>query len=538
MATLMSCPHCAKRVDSSLENCPYCGGFLHVGKPDRPAAAARNRTDNCPNCGAVVQPGDIICVACGTNLLTGQKILTETTGTKSKSRTGSRSHTRTPMEINWALVGGVAAALIVVALVGVAAFSFTRDPVSQATALARQGRISEATDTLSRYTQQNPTDPRGFFELGKLHWRSRQFSMAAQAFGEAARLEPRNREATFLAVLANASTQSLSARPSEAALLESYLNEVPTDGEAWLLLALARGTLGDDQGRAEALAQARALGATAATVQQATGVAAALAGDFPDADRALRAALQEAPGNADLRAAAGFVAALQGDNDTAEAQLTEALQGDTSLEKEAALQLGLLHLRAGRFDQASRQFQEVIRLDNNHDGAKFYQAIARQGMGLRPEALGTFETLMRTDRSPYAGPSALRAAALYLAEGDTDRALDAVERAARAGTTGAEYHTTRGRVLARMQRTSEAQDAFRAAVQADSDYAPAHLETGLLYVRRNMMPEGIRALERYVETIDPTLPDARVEEVQALIDQLQRSVQETAPGRTARRAAR
>ena len=522
MATLMSCPHCAKRVDSSLENCPYCGGFLHAEKGGQKAPAARRQTQNCPNCSAVVQPGDIICVACGTNLLTGHKIVSEA----DPGRT-TRTQPREKLQIDWRIVGGIAAAVLLVAVAAAAAYTWTRDPVNQAISLARQGRLSEATEILTRYTEANPTDPRGHLELGKMHWRSRQFDLAALSFRDAARLEPGNREATFLAVLSSASTQSPGMRLGEVGLLEDYLHQSPNDGEAWYLLALARGTVGNSDGQAEALERALELGATRAGLQQSQGIAEALAGNHGEADRMLRLALAESPGNPDLRAAAGFVANLGGAPEAAEEHFNSALANNTSLEREAILQLGLLDLRKGNFESASGRFQEVLRIDRNDQGAQYYQAVARQGLGLKPEALGTFEQLMRMDQSPYSLDAALRAAAIYLEDGDADRAMDAVERAARQGANSASFHTIRGRVLARMQNDTQAQDAFRSAVQADSSYAPAHLENGLMYVRRNMFSEGIRALERYLETIDPTLPDARVEQIRALIEQLRQSARDT-----------
>ena len=78
-----------------------------------------------------------------------------------------------------------------------------------------------------------------------------------------------------------------------------------------------------------------------------------------------------------------------------------------------------------------------------------------------------------------------------------------------------------------------ARAAFRKAIQSDAAYAPAHLENGLLLVQRQDIAEGVRELERYIAAVDATDPDAGVPQVQALIDQLQRS---TTTGRTASEA--
>jgi len=78
-----------------------------------------------------------------------------------------------------------------------------------------------------------------------------------------------------------------------------------------------------------------------------------------------------------------------------------------------------------------------------------------------------------------------------------------------------------------------ARDSFRKATQADPNYAPAHLEMGLVLVQRQDIQEGIRELERYLNLVDREDPESGTSEVQALIDQLRSSVDS---GRTAERA--
>ena len=83
-----------------------------------------------------------------------------------------------------------------------------------------------------------------------------------------------------------------------------------------------------------------------------------------------------------------------------------------------------------------------------------------------------------------------------------------------------------------------AHEAFKQAVQADGAYAPARLERGLLFIKSQAFNEGIRELKRYTELVDPSLPDARVDAVEKLIEQLEESEGRQAPRGRGVRAAR
>ena len=76
-----------------------------------------------------------------------------------------------------------------------------------------------------------------------------------------------------------------------------------------------------------------------------------------------------------------------------------------------------------------------------------------------------------------------------------------------------------------MEDMTGAREAFRRAIQVDSGYAPAHLENGLLYIKRAQYVDGIRALESYLKLVDPALPDARTNEIRNLIQQIRQTAQ-------------
>lgn len=52
------------------------------------------------------------------------------------------------------------------------------------------GSLRNAIDELIVYTEENPSDARGFFILGKAYWKAGERSKAISAYGEAAALDP------------------------------------------------------------------------------------------------------------------------------------------------------------------------------------------------------------------------------------------------------------------------------------------------------------------------------------------------------------
>lgn len=68
--------------------CPACGAVLNIpaggggdaggAEVSAPAPKAAGSGKKCPNCGKQWAADAVICVACGTNMVTGEKLKTET----------------------------------------------------------------------------------------------------------------------------------------------------------------------------------------------------------------------------------------------------------------------------------------------------------------------------------------------------------------------------------------------------------------------------------------------------------------------------
>ena len=147
-----------------------------------------------------------------------------------------------------------------------------------------------------------------------------------------------------------------------------------------------------------------------------------------------------------------------------------------------------------------------------------------QNQGRGPAALREFEAILNKNDG-FVGEAGLRAAQLYVEMDSRDRAMEALTKASRdTNVNEAALETVRGRIQLAEGNDAGAREAFRKAVSADPLYAPAHLESGLWYVRRQVINEGIRELEQYLALVDPNDPKARALEVQALVSQLEQSM--------------
>ena len=151
----------------------------------------------CPFCDRMADPekvpgeGDIICVQCGMNLLTGMKV--------NRGEAPKRSGSSIPV----LPILGLAGAAIVVIAIAVGAFMLlTRDPVERARQAGRGGNVLEGIEILDAHTAKNPEDATAHLVMGQLYWQSGDYARAAEKFNTASRLDPGNEEAALLSVVA------------------------------------------------------------------------------------------------------------------------------------------------------------------------------------------------------------------------------------------------------------------------------------------------------------------------------------------------
>jgi len=516
MATMINCPYCGKLTDPQLETCPHCGAYLHRGAKPGAQPQKTGSRQTCPNCGAPVKEGDIICVACGTNLLTGQKISQE-------RRAAPQRPAYSPVTLG---IAAAAAVLVVVLIVAGLVLLARGSAVDRAKRLAAQNRLSEAVDVLQKRVESKPADAPALFELGKLRLGTSQYREAAKAFSEVSKIDPENAEAALLTALALASINDPNTRSEEIAALETVTRQTPGDARGWFMLSLAYGANGEHDKQIEALQKVLSLEPGHAGARAQLGMALALRGDYEEARTELASAQSNQPNNSDLLVALAYAAGKQGDNQAAIDHLVRALQGSPSSRQQVLTQLGCLLIEQGRFADAQAYLEQAITRGES-PAARLFLGIALQCQGRNQEALSNFETLSSQPNLSEAAQAAVHEAQVFLAQGDAAAARRAIDRAREAGAGDAVYYTVLGQVHMAENQFNQAQDAFRRAIQQDAQYPRVHLELGLLYLRRQMVTEAVQELQSYLELLGPHVDGTRAIEVRELINQLTASLGET-----------
>lgn len=505
MPQMINCPYCRRLTDPKLDSCPHCGGYLRR-KPSSSAPSGGAR-QTCPNCKALVQEGDIICVACGTNLLTGQQ------ATDQSFQDDSRR--------SWPyVVAGVIAVVLVIA-VGAAFYFATLDPVKRAMDLRAEGRDLEASDMLESYVADNPDDSAALFELGKLQWETNRIAEAAQSFGRVTQLDPDNVAAARYHAVCLAASGGRGTLDQQIQSLERVVELDPRDVPALFLLGLARGVRGDVAGQIDALERVVELEAENDSAEYFLGVGQAIQGNYAGAERTLTAARGGGgPLSAEATAALGFLETLQGEREAAKRYFNDSAGTTISIGKEALVQLGVLYMQSGDYSEAEKHLRRAVGQPGpDVPGARLMYALTLQALGYDNDAMGQYEQILDRGRTEDRADASVQMAHIYLSRGEMARARDAIARADELNARGALFYVTRGRILARDQDLNRALDNMKRAVEVDPNFAPAHLELGLLHIRQEAFSDGLRELRTFLE-LNEGVQTAEIEEIRTLVEQL------------------
>lgn len=511
MASMIDCPFCGKLTDPNLENCPHCGGITAKTAPAYPQRkSASRRRQTCPNCKALVQDGDIICVVCGTNLLTGQKISEELPAVVESTN-----------RVRWIVVGSLCAILFL-GVVGLWIYFSQTDPMTRARRLIAVGDYLEAQDVLIEYIEGEPDDSRALFVLGKLLFRSGQHSAAADAFERTLSLNPANRQAPIWAVVSLASGGASSqSQARQVEMLERAVTREPNNTSLVYLLGLARSSHSDPEGKIETLRIAVEQKPTDESMRLSLGLSLALAGDYKDAESEL-AFSAEGPRALDTLAAKGFIAGLSGDLDAGIELLQQAsTERRLSTRWQVLTQLGKLLAEKGKFRDAQPHLREAILIRPNNDLALYLSGICYFAQNQSQDALDEFARV--SARGAYSHAAGVQAARIHLYMGDVARAEQTISRVASIGTPDADFYTVRGRVYAARNQDARARESYSKAMEIDPDFAAAYLESGLLYVKNDDLGQGLKNLERYLILLGSDVTGTRAYEIRALTRQLRQT---------------
>ena len=258
-----------------------------------------------------------------------------------------------------------------------------------------------------------------------------------------------------------------------------------------------------------------------------------LQGRFPEAETALRKALECEPQNGGVRfelgalyqdqnrfieAAAEFERAIvidpnmvgahgqlgrmyrrQGRLFEAEAAWRKALECDPQ-NGGVRFELGALYVEQGEFRQAAEELERVIALDQNHCGAHLQLARIYRRQGRAPEAEAFFQKVVAFD--PGNGGVRVELGILCEEQGRFIAAAAELERAVALESGHGEAHCLLGRIYRRQGRWSDAEQALNRGLTLDPQCGWAHAELGALYQGQERFAEAAGEFEKAI-TIDP-----------------------------------
>ncbi len=182
---------------------------------------------------------------------------------------------------------------------------------------------------------------------------------------------------------------------------------------------------------------------------------------WKDSETLFRHTLEVTPTNPFALAALGSAQKAAGNEEGALLNMEEAvrLQPDFIV---ARMNLGGAYMRAGKPDKAAKEFDEAMKLDPTKAEAVYLAAVARLAMEQDQAAEGLFRRVLRMN--PTADQTA-------------------------------QSHNNLGLILAKAGKQDEALTEFRAAVEADGAFIPAHRNIVSIFLQRKQVAEALAHME-------------------------------------------
>jgi len=512
LASTVNCPYCGKLTDPNLDGCPHCGGYIKKKVGAAQPTAKKKINVHCPSCKGPVEEGDIICVACGTNLLTGQKI----SSTPKLSESADDSSFSLDQILKWLI------AATVIILLGIGLFVLTNDPVKKARKLVANGQYPEAQELLAEHVIKSPEDAEAFMELGKLQYHANQRGEATTSFKRAYDLNPTNVEAGLFSILSMHQIESSATISQQIKVLESITANAPDHVQSWYLLGMAygaRGGSGDHAKQIEALEQVILLSPSMESAQLALGIAETLQGNYTQAKQHL-SGITKSSLQANSTVSQGYIASYENDQRSSLNHFQSALaSGDLNMKTESQLQLAKLNVQSGDFVRADEYLQEVLQADPINQLARYLLGLTLSSRGKANEALAQFQSLIKANLG-YEGQAAVQAAGLQLLLNDPDGAQRSISIARRSNEESPAYYTVQGRIYVANEYSEQARRSFDTAIKMDPSYASAYLERGLFHIAQSDLDSGLNDLNSYLKIVGSDMNGTRVREIRMLATQL------------------
>lgn len=497
---MSNCPYCNRPITPNLQQCPHCGAPL---KATVIPSEKSSTSSICPNCKSPVDKADIICIYCGTNLLTGTKLETNRSLRK-----------RFTLPLQWKkylLIGGAVIAILLILAGTVIYLSY--DPVKTAINMSKTN-ILGAIDTLQKYLQRNPNNVKGHLILGKLYLRNNQYDEALEQFKKVVEFDSKNPEPAWLLLYT-----SYLKDPNNLQLQMTYLKKLselfPNREDISLLITLGEKKMTRVE-RDEVLTE---------NIRKLKMPIDAVASGYILAS--LHREAEELVKN-HMSSVSPVISSL----------ITSVNQGkEKELEFINSLDLSSLNLSANEWGYLTAKLllsndkTKALQCAQNMKSSspqlspplQYLYALTLLNSNLTTDAIIELDKI-RNSENPYSAEATLNLAEIYLSQENLSKAEELIQSVRNKGNQSPKSYLIEGRIATLNNDFAKAQQCFSTAIQRDPNYAPAYLENGLLYIRRGILKEGLNNLKDYVKIVKNTFPKYPVADIEVLIEQIEQTL--------------
>jgi tetratricopeptide (TPR) repeat protein len=222
-------------------------------------------------------------------------------------------------------------------------------------------------------------------------------------------------------------------------------------------------------------------------VQNNLGIALSELGRYHDAIRRLRCAIAAQPAFAEAYCNLGAAQDAIGADREALASFDHALALDPRLARAHHYRGGVLQ-RLRRLDEALVSFDRALAIRPGYALARIKRAAVLSEIGRSAEALSDLDEALKAE--PGNALAYVNASAVLETLGRFSDMLAVCERAVAVAPGQAAVHNARGVALSCLGRHAEALDSFQCARKLDAQYADAHWNASLTYLRLGRLQEG------------------------------------------------
>jgi len=504
---------CGGPIKAGTQRCPNCNAALGTSTSFDAGAYQGLRISKCPRCGAKAQQGDVICVACGTNLLTGKRVTVSSASSEIRTGTGL-----TWSDVKPWIIAGSGVVITAVVLVLLLVFVF-RDYTGHGKKLLSENMYEEASDTLRTAIERDDSDFEAHFYMGVAQSIMGNHGEALNAFERATELNGSSLEAHLLLALTYGVQRNYERELDE---LELVIGLDENHADALFLAGLAYGLVGDRALEISHLQRSAQLRPNDASILYHLGIAYSRQEMYEDSVRAFQNALAIKPNSPDTLLALGISYEVGGALQRALTHLQDALSGRTQFSYNAHFHLGLALTATNRWQEARDQFSQAAELRRNDPASRYFLGVAELTLDNLDAASSAFTYVAQLGNPEYGPHAHMQLGIVKFRQGDTTSAENELRLAAAAQPTTVAANIQLGKVFKQAGRHTSAIRAFRTAIDAAPNNPAPHLALAVFYVEQKNTDYAVREFQRYLE-LAPLGDES--ESVRKIVAQLQQSAQ-------------